>query len=137
MAGYEPVFGPDEFGRPRFLTKIETDVSNIMFALFLERGMYPTIPWMGGSIVDYLYQVVDDIDTSAILARLGACCSDFLEYINNGTLEVFKSEIENKPALVVKLPAVTKKNNAIVLVGVTTNTAGDLIYNFTENDSIV
>lgn len=135
MAGYEPVFGPDEFGRPRYLNEAETDVKNILFALFLERGMYPSIPWMGGSIEEYLYQFVDDIDTTVIMARLGSTCSDFLDMINAGTLEVYKSQINGKPALVVKLPALVQRRKSAVLVGVTTNYNNELIYNFTENPS--
>lgn len=135
MAGYEPVFGPDEFGRPRFMTETETDVKNVLFALFLERGMYPSIPWMGGSIEEYLYQFVDDIDTSVILARLGSACSDFLDMINEGTLEVFKSQANGKPLLIVKLPELIERRKSAVIVGVTTNYNNELIYNFQENPS--
>ena len=133
MAGYEPVFGPDDFGRPRYLSQTETDVKNLLFALFLERGMYPSIPWMGGSIEDYRVKFTDDIDTNVIMARLGSTCSDFLDMINDGSLEIYKSQIGGKPALVVKLPTLIQKRKSAVIVGVTTNFNNELIYNFTEN----
>ena len=137
MAGYEPVFGPDEFGRPRYLNTAETDVKNVLFALFLERGMYPSIPWMGGSIDDYIYQFTDDIDVNMIMTRLASYSDDFLQMVNEGSLEVFKSKIKNRPALVIKIPELIQGRKSAVILGVTTNLNNELIYNFTENLSIV
>lgn len=132
MPSVDPTFGIDEFKRPKVLSETETTVNNILTLLMGEPGFYPSIPYIGINIKQYLYMPIDDIPCEAITAELAKQCSDFAPDINSGEFTIQKSIYNKKPIILVTLPVIddTKKN--VLSIGITVNDKGEYIYNFVE-----
>ena len=129
----DPSFKVNDFNKPKMLSSLETYVNNIMMILYGEPGFYPSIPDLGMNIKKYLYMFEDEIDTDEIKAELASQCSDFLPEIQNGDLDVVVTTYKERTALVFVLPIIDDLNRYQVVLGISSNERGEMIYNFTEN----
>lgn len=134
MPAIDPTFTMNDYGKPKMLTNLQTYVNNIMMLLFGKPGFYPSIPSIGMDITQYLYKFQDEIDTSEIKSKLAAQCSEFLPEIQNGDIDIFSSVYDGRLVLIFKLPSITDDKSFRVAIGITTNTRGEIVFNFVEND---
>jgi hypothetical protein len=131
--GQDPTMTTNAFNEPKTLTVSETYNRNLLCILFGKPGFYPSQPELGMDIGKYLYMFEDDIDTSAIRNELAQQCSDFLPDMQTGDLDVLVTTYENKPLLLFKLPVIVDETSLSLILGITINKHGELIYRFKED----
>lgn len=129
----DPSFKINDFNQPKVLSTLETYVNNVMMILFGKPGFYPSIPELGMDIEQYLYKFSDEIDTDEIKAKLADQCNDFLPEIQSGDLDIIVTKYEDRNTLLFVLPIIDDIVNYRVILGVSTNARGEMIYNFVEN----
>ena len=126
----DPTFSINNYNKPKILTEKETYVNNVMMILLGKPGFLPSIPSLGMDIQQYLYMFEDDINVNSIKTELANQCSDFLPEIRSGELDVYKTTYKNHTMLIFKLPEVNDTAQSNIAIGITTNSSGELIYNF-------
>lgn len=133
MAGKDPSFKINDFNEPKILSPLETYVNNVMMLLFGKKGFYPSIPDLGMDIQQYLYKFEDEINTDEIKTELANQCSDFLPEIDSGDLDVMLTRYKERTTLLFVLPVIDDISRYSVVLGISTNSRGEMIYNFVEN----
>ena len=136
MASVDPVYGVNNFNETKVLTEAETLVNNILMILFGKPGFYPSIPWLGMDIQQYLYKFEDEIDDLKIKSKLASQCREFLPNIEDGSMDVYSTTYQGRSMLIFQLPVIVDENSVILSLGVTINTKGEMVYNFVANDDI-
>ena len=136
MASVDPVYGVNNFNETKVLTEEETLVNNILMILFGKPGFYPSIPWLGMDIQQYLYKFEDEIDDLKIKSKLASQCREFLPNIEDGSMDVYSTTYQGRSMLIFQLPVIVDENSVILSLGVTINTKGEMVYNFVANDDI-
>lgn len=133
----DPVYGVNDFNRPKVLAEDETYVNNLLMILFGKPGFYPSIPYLGMDVGSMLYMFEDEINTDKIKTDLVYQCIDFLPLIDDGDLDVVVTTYKGRTMLIFQLPIIYKKKTTTLTVGVTLNDKGQLIYQFEEVDENV
>ena len=136
MASVDPVYGVNNFNETKVLTEAETLVNNILMILFGKPGFYPSIPWLGMDIQQYLYKFEDEIDDLKIKSKLASQCREFLPNIEDGSMDVYSTTYQGRSMLIFQLPVIVDDNSVILSLGVTINTKGEMVYNFVASDDI-
>lgn len=133
----DPVYGVNDFNRPKVLAEDETYVNNLLMILFGKPGFYPSIPYLGMDVGSMLYMFEDEINVDKIKTDLAYQCLDFLPLIDNGDLDVVVTTYKGRTMIIFQLPIIYKKKTTTLTVGVTLNDKGQLIYQFEEVDENV
>lgn len=136
MASVDPVYGVNDFNETKVLSESETLINNILMILFGKPGFYPSIPWLGMDIYQYLYKFDDEIDTLKIKSKLASQCQEFLPDIQDGSMDVYSTTYQGRPVLIFELPILVDKATSVLALGVTVNTKGEMVYNFIANDEV-
>ena len=129
-----PTFSVNNYNRPKVLTELESYVNDILMLLFGKPGFYPSIPTLGMDIKKYLYMFEDEINVEEIKSTLAEQCEEFLPELQSGDFDVIKSQYNGNTLLIFKLPIINDTNKNSAAIGITTNSKGELIYNFVETD---
>ena len=130
----DPTFSINDYNKPKMLTNLETYVNNILMLLFGRPGFYPSIPSIGMDISQYLYKFEDEISVTDIKNKLAIQCSDFLPEIDSGDFDVIKTTYNDRIILIFKLPIIDDTKECDIAIGVTTNSNGEIVYNFVESN---
>ncbi len=133
MPGVEPVFGLNNFKKPKYLNESETIENNILALLFGRPGYFPSMPDLGMNIPEMMYSFWDEINVESIKANIIVQCSAFGEFVINGSLDIIKSTYNNQPLLLISLPIVTKNKENVLNIGITLNKNGNIAYNSVFN----
>lgn len=136
MASVDPVYGVNNFNETKVLSESETLINNILMVLFGKPGFYPSIPWLGMDITQYLYSFEDEIDTLFIKSKLASQCRDFLPDIKDGNMNVYSTSYDGRPVLIFELPILVDNTTSVLSLGVTINKKGEMVYNFISNDEV-
>ena len=136
MACVDAVYGVNDFNETKVLSESQTLINNILMILFGKPGFYPSIPWLGMDIYQYLYRFDDGIDTLKIKSKLAAQCQEFLPDIQDGSMDVYSTTYQERPVLIFELPILVDKATSVLALGVTVNTKGEMVYNFVSNDEV-
>lgn len=131
----DPSFSKNNFNEPKYYNESETLARNVLFVLFGVPGFYPSIPTLGMDIKSYLYGFFDEISEESIKAKLGQQCSEFIKHIQTGEIEVKKGYYQGQPLIAFALPVMIDKASQRLVLGVSLNAKGQVIYNFTFDDS--
>lgn len=134
MAAQDPVYGTNIYNLPKVLSETDSYVRNVLVLLFGRPGFYPSIPELGMDIYQYLYKFEDEINPEAIKSELVRQCEAFLPEVDSGDLDVWLEYQHNKPVLVFSLPVVINDRHISVVLGVTTDDKGSLIYKYIDNE---
>ena len=134
MASVDPVYGVNVFEEPKVLSESHTLVNNVLMILLNKPGFYPSIPWLGMNIEQYLYSFADEINTLRIKSRLATQCKELLPSIQEGDMDVYSIEYEGHPLLIFALPILVDEGTSFITLGITINDRGEMIYNFVENN---
>lgn len=115
----EPVFGQDDFRKPKVLKGWEALVQSFLVVLFGKPGFYPSIPELGMNIQKYRNQREDEIDIESIKVEIAYQCSMLHDFISSGDIDVVKTLINNDTlALAFVLPLELEDEQNNVLVGI-------------------
>lgn len=136
MASVDPVYGVNVFEETKVLSESETLVDNVLMILLNRPGFYPSIPWLGMDISQYLYSFEDSIDELRIKMKLATQCKELLPDIQEGGLDVRSVPYNGHPLLLFLLPVLVDNSTAMISLGITINDRGEMVYNFVENDKI-
>lgn len=131
---FSPTFSINDFGNPRVLSTMESFVTDIMMILFGKPGFYPSIPSLGMNIQQYMYKFDDEISTEDLKVKLAKQCDDFSDEIDTGNLDIVTTKYKGNLMLIFILPVINDSKQVQLSLGVTTNTRGELVYNFVENE---
>lgn len=134
MPSVDPAYGVNDFNETKVLSESQTLINNILMILFGKPGFYPSIPWLGMDIYQYLYSFEDGIDLVNIKAKLASQCQEFLPNIKDGSMDVYSIQYQGRPMLIFELPILVDNKTSVLSLGVTINTKGEMIYNFVAND---
>lgn len=126
----EPNFGLDNFGRAKYANETEAIANAVLNLLFGKPGFFPSMPNLGINIQEILYSFWDDVDTSALKARIAEQCSEFADYINAGSLDVQKTMHNNQPLLLIVLPTKVIDGKETLSIGITQDKNGNTTYNY-------
>ena len=136
MAGVDPVYGVNVFEETKVLSESQTLVNHVLMILLNKPGFYPSIPYLGMNVGQYLYTFSDSIDEMNLKAKLATQCRELLPDIQEGALDVYSVENDGKPLLIFVLPVLVDGVTAFISLGITVNDRGEMIYNFVENGPI-
>lgn len=124
----EPVFGQDDFRKPKVLKGYEAVIQSILVVLFGKPGCFPSIPELGMNIQQYRNMREDAIDVDALKAQLAYQCKSIAEGIIDGEIDVRKTTIDGNLALLFIIPIEDTTENAM-LIGVQMKSDG-ITYNY-------
>lgn len=133
----EPDFGLNNFNEPKMFNESETKINNILALLFMRPGAYPSLPNLGINIGKYLYMFFDEINCEKIKSDIASQCIEFLDYIEDGTLDVMKTVYQGRPLLLITLPVKIEEKVTGMVLGLTTSLGGSIVYNFAYDNSII
>ena len=126
----EPVFGIDDFRKPKVLNDYEAVIQSILVVLFGKPGCYPSIPELGMNIQQYRNRRLDEIDTDALKAQLAYQCRSLSSSIIDGSIDVTKMMLDNRDvALVFVIPITTDQTQKNMLIGLKMTDNG-ITYNY-------
>lgn len=131
LSGKEPGFGLNNFDGPKYSNETETVAHAMLNLLFGKPGFFPSMPDLGINIQQYLYFFEDDFDVNMLKAKIISQCSEFEQFINDGSLDIIMSSYLNKPLLLVVLPLVIQNSTEHLAIGITTDANGAITYNYT------
>lgn len=117
----EPVFGQDDFRRPKILRDGEALVQTILIILFGKPGFFPSIPELGMDIRQYRYVILEQFDTTEITTQLAYQCSLLQQPVATGDIQVRKEIVVGRPALLFIIPCNIESRRTDILVGVKFN----------------
>lgn len=129
----DPTFSKNAFNKPKILNETETTVRNILTLLLGRPGFYPSIPNLGMDISQYLYNFTDDLDTNSIKAQLASQCTDFMDNITDGSFDVQVTRYKDQPTLLFILPVIVADESSDLVLGITINKVGQMVYNYVFN----
>ena len=133
----EPVFGLNDFNAPKMMTENDVLVNTILMICFGKPGCYPSIPELGLNIQRYFYGIQEDIDVAEIKASLAIQCSLLADQISDGTIDVQKTlTSDGKIALLITTPTIERVSNNILVIGISTDKSGTVVYNYELMQSI-
>lgn len=130
----DPVYGVDDFHKPKVRSEMETYANNVLLILFTVPGTYPSLPAFGMNVQKYLYEFEDEINTDRIKAELVFQCDEFLPEISSGELDVYLVHYKDQPMLIFQLPVIDDSDDRVLVLGVKLNEHGELVYNFVEGN---
>ena len=129
-----PVFGINDFNQPKIQSPKESIINDILMILFGKPGFYPSIPTLGIDISKYLYEFEDEISTDLLKDELSEQCSELVEGLQTGDIDIVITEYKGNAMLIFVLPIIDDNKQVQLALGVTTNESGQIVYNFTESD---
>ena len=112
----DPVYGVNDFNKPKVLAEDETYVNNLLMILMGKPGFYPSIPYLGMDISSLLYKFEDEIDTDKIKTELIYQCLDFLPLVDDGEIEIVVTTYKGRTMLIFQLPIIHKKKTTTLTV---------------------
>ena len=131
------MFGLDDFHTPKMLNNMDVLVNAILMILFGKPGFYPSIPTLGIYIQQYFHYRQEELDIDAIKTSLTLQCSILSDYISEGSIDVQKTLTDSgKLALLVLVPTTEKVSNNMLVVGISTDESGTIVYNYELMDSL-
>lgn len=136
MAGVEPSFGINSFNQAKYKNETESVANAILALLFGKPGFFPSMPNLGINIQETLYMFWDEVDPDMIKAQIVAQCSEFKQYIDDGSLDVVKSSYQNKPLLLITIPVQIKNIKQTLAIGITQNENGEVKYNYVFDETV-
>lgn len=126
----EPVFGIDDFRKPKVLKGYEAVIQSILIVLFGKPGCYPSIPELGMNIQQYRNRRLDEIDTDTLKAQLAYQCRALSSDIIDGSIDVTKMMLNDKDvALVFVIPIASDTTQNNMLIGLKMTNEG-ITYNY-------
>lgn len=135
MINLNPTFAVNDYQKPKYLSERESKIFDILMVLFGKPGFYPSIPTLGMNIQQYLYMFEDEVSAEAIKSKLVEQCEDFDNDINTEELDVITTVYKERLMIIFILPLINDTNKVSVALGVTTNTAGEIIFNSVDTNS--
>lgn len=136
LVGLNPEFGLNNFNEPKILNETESIVNDILNLLFMRPGQFPSLPYLGIDISQYLYQFYDEIDTKQIKSKIASQCSEFLPYVNSGELDVIKTVMKNQPVLLIKVPTIRRDSDSSLMIGITKDLQNEIHFNWKFSDDL-
>lgn len=130
----DPTFGLDNFGKEKVLTESETIVFNILMVLINKPGFLPSLPDVGMDIYNILYSLETDLDLESLKSRLIYQCSDFTDIVDEGSFDIQVTTYNGQRCLIFILPVVTTGKYQNLVLGISLNSIGEMIYNYTFNE---
>lgn len=130
----DPGFGVNAFNKPKMLNESQTFATNILTLLFGRPGFYPSIPWLGIGIQDIMYKFFDSIDPDVLKAKISYQCNYYTQAIRDGDLDIVKTLYKGSPMLLITIPVTIQQSNLRLAIGISTNSKGEMIYNFQYQD---
>ena len=131
----DPTYGLNNFGLPEILNESTTLINNFLTVLMGKPGCFPSQPELGLNISQYLYAFEDDLNVTALKAKIAYQCSDFIGDIDNGSFDIIKTrDKSDRPFLVFVLPLKESDSDTLIL-GVTIDENQYMIYNYQIGDS--
>lgn len=130
-----PTFNVNDFNEPKVLSPTESYITDVMMILFGRPGFYPSIPYLGMNIQQYLYNFDDEINTEEIKSELALQCSEFSYYIDTGDMDIITTQYNGNLMIMFLMPIIKDSKEFQLVLGVTTNTKGEIVYNFVENET--
>lgn len=137
--GYDCTFELNEFGEPKLSSEIENIKNILMFVLFSKPGQYPSLPWIGLDINNYLYQFYDEIDEGELTGNIINQCNALGTQIEQGNIIVRKIIYKNMPSLMITISGEeafpnnykcdSANKNKKYLIGITYDEMKQMIYN--------
>lgn len=125
----EPVFGQDDFRKPKVLKGYEAVIQSILIVLFGKPGCYPSIPELGMNIQQYRNRRADEIDTEALKVQLAYQCKSIESGIIDGSIDVRKTTVDGNVALLFVIPVDVSSVKNTMLIGVQMKDDG-ITYNY-------
>lgn len=103
VIGYDAAFGLNEFGQPRLMSEIEVVKTVLMVVLLGNKGMIPSLPWIGMNIDDRLYNFYDDIDPESLKSEIVQQCAALGVYFQNESIQITKMRFRDQPSMYITI----------------------------------
>lgn len=135
----EPLFGLDNFGKPKTLSTAETIAQMVLNILLLKPGQLPSLPHIGIDIKKYLYKFEEDIDPDHLKSQLIYQCNNLHGYIDLNGVEVVVLPVGHESILFISIPlTVAVEQDKEILIGFRYKKTGkEVTFNYTIASSIL
>lgn len=127
----EAMFGVNAFNKENVSKGNDVLITTILMILFGRPGFYPSYPTLGMNIQQYFYDQVEDIDAGALTKQLALQCSILKDDVSTGDIQIkLVYNSDKKPVLLVSTPTMEVVPNNILVIGISTDNTGNMIYNY-------
>lgn len=135
----EPLFGLDNFGKPKTLTVAETVAQMVLNILLLKPGQLPSLPHIGIDIKKYLYKFEEDIDPEHLKSQLIYQCNSLNGYIDLNNIDIILLPVKNESILFISIPLIISKeeDKDILIAFKYKKTGKEVTFNYKIANSIV
>lgn len=128
-------FGLDNFKQPKVLSKKDSVVQIILSMFFLRPGNYPSMPHIGINISKYLYATEGELDPEELKRDIFNQCSELMEEISIGDVQVAIVDVNGTGTLVVVLPLTGDFNDEgvetnVLTLGFQQSLQGNVLFNY-------
>lgn len=133
----EPVFGENNFGSPKSLSRKESVVQTIVNLFFLRPGNLPSMPTMGIDVPQYMYKTEEDLDVESLKEKIFTQCSALGTEIAIGEIQILLTEHRGQGVLLFILPITgdfSEEYTDSVLVLAFRSEAERVLYNYKFED---
>jgi len=127
-------FGVDNFQKQKVLNSNQSIAQIIVNLFFMRPGNIPSLPHIGINIHQYLYSIDDQVNIDGLKENIYRQCPALIPYLNMGEVKVFVAEYKGQGILMVAIPVLT--DNTTILLGFTKNNSGDILFNYSIEESI-
>lgn len=127
----EAMFGVSDFNTPNISKGNDVLITTILMILFGRPGFYPSYPDLGLNIQRFFHGFIDSLDTESLAKQLAVQCSILTDYVLDNSINIKKvTTSENNAAILITTPTVQEVANNILVIGITTDKTGTIIYNY-------
>lgn len=130
FSGKEPVFGLDDFNKPKYFNESETIAYSILNLLFGRPGYFPSMPNLGINIQESLYSFFNEIDINQLKAKIISQCKVIKEFVDDGSFDIQKTFYKHQPMLIIVLPLIIKNVKEHLGIAITQDSEGNTSYNY-------
>ena len=127
----EAMFGVNAFNKENVSKGNDVLITTILMILFGKPGFYPSYPNLGMYIQQYFYNQMENIDTAALTKQLAVQCSILKDDVLSGDIQIkLVYNSDKKTVLLVSTPTMEIIPNNILVIGISTDNTGNMIYNY-------
>lgn len=130
-------FGMDSFGKPKILTAKETVANLITNILYLRPGQLPSMPSVGINIEQYLYAIPEDSTLSNLRELIATQCNSLLPNLGIQGVSVGPIRYNNRDTILIVIPVYIEDSSETLLVGVSKDEDGRVIFKYDFDKSII
>jgi hypothetical protein len=130
-------FGLNPFQKVDVLNKKDSIAQIIKNILFLRPGQIPSMPFIGVDIAKYINPMIDNGQLEDLGERMTTQCRELIPYMEFTGITAQSVVVNNRQTIVIVIPLNIGDTDEMMVIGVTKNTDGRILFKYELDDSMV